>query len=114
MIIVTAQIDFATPQDRDIAVKAATPIQQKTRDDEPGCIAYCFGADPCVPTRIQVYEAWADEAALVAHLDHPNFWTMRETLIGQNLTGATNTIYRTDAEDTVYGADGNPKKTFFV
>ena len=56
MIIISATLDFATQADRDRAVANTTAVQAATRNDEPGCHAYCFAADPAVPNRIQVYE----------------------------------------------------------
>ena len=58
MIVIAANIDFASAAHRDRAVAESAPVQQATRDEEAGCQAYCFAPDPCVPTRIQVYELW--------------------------------------------------------
>ena len=60
MIIVTATLSFETEEDRDRCVVASSAVQKATRDDEPGCLAYCFAADPAEPTHIQVYELWTD------------------------------------------------------
>ena len=48
MIIISATLDYASQDDRDRAVEESAPVQQATRDDEPGCRAYCFAPDPCV------------------------------------------------------------------
>ena len=58
---------------RDELIAASVPLQQSTRDDEPGCLAYVFAADPVVDGRIHVYEQWATAADLDAHFQHPNF-----------------------------------------
>ena len=55
MIIIAGTIDFEDEEHRDIALDKSRSLQQATRDDEPGCLAYCFAADPCVSNRIQVY-----------------------------------------------------------
>ncbi len=48
MIIVTATLSFETEADRDDAVASTAGVQKATRDDEEGCLAYCFGAAcPC-------------------------------------------------------------------
>ena len=47
MIIVVAKITFPTMADRDNAVELSAPIQLATREQESGCHAYCFSADPC-------------------------------------------------------------------
>jgi quinol monooxygenase YgiN len=80
MIIITATLSFETQADRDHAVALTTPVQQATRVDEPGCLAYCFGADPVEPTHIQVYELWTDPASLAKHFDHPNYAKMVNVL----------------------------------
>jgi quinol monooxygenase YgiN len=105
VIIIAAQLDFADQQTRDTAVATSAPIQQATRDDEAGCHVYCFAADPCVPTRIQVYELWEDAPSLAAHFLHENYFNMR-TMFGQHgITGAVTHKYRIDAVATVYNAD---------
>ena len=69
MIIIAGTIDLADPSKRDEAVEKAKPLQQATRDNEPGCHAYVFSKDPCVEGRIAVYELWEDEASLAAHFE---------------------------------------------
>ena len=70
MIVVAGTIGFATADARDAAVAATVEHQRATREGEPGCLAYCFAADPVEPTQLQVYELWADEASLAAHFEH--------------------------------------------
>ena len=50
MIIVTAVLSFETEADRDAAVAATAKVQKATRDEESGCLAYCFAADPSSQT----------------------------------------------------------------
>ena len=66
MIIIAGTLDLVDPDGRDALVEAAVEYQRATRQEEPGCEAYCFAADPVVPGRIQVYELWTDEASLAA------------------------------------------------
>ena len=80
MIIVTATLSFETEADRDRAVALTAPVQKATRDEEEGCLAYCFAADPSEPTHIQVYELWTDADMLAAHFEHPNYTAMVEVL----------------------------------
>ncbi len=87
MIIVSATLDFATEADRDRAVTLTTSVQLATRTEEAGCHAYCFAADPAVPTRIQVYELWEDEGSLVAHFKHANYEAMKDALGGVGIVG---------------------------
>ena len=97
MIIVTAKLTFASQADRDRVVELSIPIQQATRDQEAGCHAYCFAADPCDPAVIQVYELWEDSESLVPHFTHKNYHAMLELftqflhrLLGVSQLGDTN------------------------
>jgi quinol monooxygenase YgiN len=114
MIVIGATLDFADQATRDAAVAASRPVQQATRDQEPGCHVYCFAADPCVPTRIQVYELWEDEQSLVAHFVHPNYLAMRDMLRSHTITGAWNRAYLVERSEPVYGEGGAMKTAFFV
>lgn len=114
MIVVAAQLDFADQATRDEVVSVSAPIQKATRDDESGCHAYCFAADPCHATRIQVYELWEDEASLAAHFTHPNYLAMRDLLIGRKPTGSWNRMYLTMRDEPVYGPEGQVRSKFFV
>lgn len=113
MIIVSATLDFATEADRDRAVTLTTSVQLATRTDEAGCHAYCFAADPAVPTRIQVYELWEDEGSLVAHFKHANYEAMKDALGGVGIVGTENQMYQIGRHEPVYDAQGMPRETFF-
>ncbi len=107
MIIVTARLSFETQADRDNAVARTTKVQKATRDEEAGCLMYCFGADPVEPTHIQVYELWEDPDTLAAHFNHPNYAAMVDVL--RNCGGflkSENRLYAADDRGTVYGPDG--------
>ncbi len=112
MIAVEAAIVLADPSKRAALVEASAPIQKATRDEEPGCLVYCFAADPVQPDLIQVYELWEDEASLAAHFEHPNYFTMRELLNGGGLVSATSRKLRIDAAAPVYGPDRRPSASF--
>lgn len=114
MIIIAGNIDFSDRDHRDKAVEKSQPLQQATRDDEPGCAAYCFAADPCVENRIQVYELWDDEASLAAHFEHANYLNMRTMLGEMGLTGADNSKYRIDLAEPVYDDTHTPRADFFT
>ncbi|MEY4231035.1 MAG: hypothetical protein RLZZ362_1884 [Actinomycetota bacterium] len=113
MIIVAATLDFADQATRDLVVEQAVPLQKATRDDEDGCLAYCFGADPVVPTRIQVYELWSDGPTLAAHFDHPHYAAMRDMLRSHGIVAAANRAYLTEQDCPVYQPDGTPRRSFF-
>ncbi|MCR9279078.1 MAG: antibiotic biosynthesis monooxygenase [Pseudomonadaceae bacterium] len=113
MIIVTATIEYANQAARDGAVEAGQSYQQATRDDEPGCIAYCFAADPCSPTRVQVYEAWEDGPSLALHLKHDNYFNMRDTLGKFEMVSAESAAHNVSESTTVYDETGVPRTEFF-
>jgi quinol monooxygenase YgiN len=103
MVIVTATLSFETEADRDRAVALTAPVQKATRDDEAGCLAYCFGADPVEPTHVQVYELWTDPENLAKHFDHPNYAAMVRAL--QNCGGfvrSENRLWAADDRGPVY------------
>lgn len=114
MIIIAATLDFADQATCDTVVHASAPTQQATRDDEPGCRAYCFAADPCVPGRIQVYELWDDSESLAAHFRHPNYLAMRDLIRSHLPTGAANRAYLVERDEPVYGPDGAFRDAFFA
>ena len=112
LIAVEAAIVVADPSTRQALVERSAPVQRATRDDEPGCIVYCFAADPCRDDLIQVYELWESEEALATHLDHPNYHAMREMLNDVGLTSAVSRKHRIDASGPVYDADRRPNASF--
>jgi quinol monooxygenase YgiN len=112
LIAVEAAITVADPSTRDALVERSAPIQQATRDDEPGCIVYCFAADPCRDDLIQVYELWESEEALAAHFDHPNYHDMRTTLGAGGLVDAVSRKHRIDATAPVYDAERRATASF--
>jgi quinol monooxygenase YgiN len=114
VIIIAATLDFADQDSRDDAVTASAPVQWATRVEEPGCHAYCFAADPSVPTRIQVYELWEDEASLAAHFKHPNYDAMVGVLRSRGITATWNRMYLVAKDEPVYGPNGERREQFFV
>lgn len=112
LIVVEATITMSDREHRDDAVARSAPIQAATRADEPGCLVYCFAADPVRDDVVQVYELWADEASLAAHFEHPNYHEMRQLLGTSGMVGATSRKLRVDATAPVYGADGVASASF--
>lgn len=106
MIIITATLSFETQADRDRAVELTASIQKATRDDEPGCLAYCFGADPAEPTHVQVYELWTDPDNLAKHFDHPNYADMVTALQSCSIVNSDNRLYAADDRGPVYDDNG--------
>lgn len=114
MIIIAGTIDFDSGESRDGAVEAGRSLQQATRDDEPGCDAYHFGPDPCVDTRVVVYELWRDEPSLAAHFEHPNYRGMLELLTRFGIVAVDVQKYRCDLAEPVYDDTRTPRADFFT
>ncbi|MEM7018713.1 MAG: antibiotic biosynthesis monooxygenase [Pseudomonadota bacterium] len=113
MIIIAGYIDLADANKMAEALERAKPLQQATRDDEPGCQAYVFSEDPCVPGRIVVYELWDDEASLAAHFKHQNYFNMGAMLADVGIAAADNNKYRCDFKEPVYDETRTPRADFF-
>jgi len=113
VIIVAGTIDLADPSKREECLARSAVLQRATREQEPGCLAYCFAADPVVEGRIQVHELWADEASLAAHFEHANYLDMRAMLGGFGLRAADNHKYRVDLVEPVYDEQRRPRADFF-
>lgn len=115
MIIIAGTLEFASEAARDGAVAAGRELQEATRRDEPGCLAYVFAADPVRVTVIQVYELWQDEASLAAHFQHPNYFGMRELLGRFERVGIPSVAkYRCDLSEPVYDSTFTPRADFFT
>ncbi len=112
IVTVAGWIDV-DPASRDELVSRSIPLQRSTREDEPGCEAYVFAADPIVEGRIHVYEQWSTPADLDAHFRHPNFSRMRELLRHYPRLGSETTKLRVDATAPVYGPDKVPSATYW-
>jgi len=110
MIEIVGWIDV-DPASRDELVARTVQLQQSTRDEEPGCLAYVFAADPVLPGRIHVYERWADEEALDAHFAHPNFTASRELLRSYPRVGSETKKHRVGAVAPVNTPEGVPSAT---
>jgi quinol monooxygenase YgiN len=115
MIIIAGIINFADQQNRDGAVAAITELQEATRTNEPGCLAYSFACDSGDPTKVQVYECWLDEASLAAHFQHSNYFNTR-SLLGQFKRAGMPQIlkFRIDHSEPVYDPTGTPRADFFT
>lgn len=112
-VIIHAWIEFADAATRDEAVRLGTPIQWKSRTEEPGCLEYCFAADPCIATRVTIHELWADHASLVAHFQHPCYAAMRDTMVALGPTALWNRMYEAGQDSPVYREDGAVRTALF-
>jgi quinol monooxygenase YgiN len=112
-VVVAATLDFENEDKRDEAVRLTAPVQLGTRNEEAGCHAYCFAADPSVPNRIQVYELWEDAASLEAHFGHPYYAEMVKVLRGVGIVDTWNQVYEVGRQGPVYGPNGGANPEFF-
>ncbi len=112
LIAVEAAIVVADASRRDEVLALSAPHQAATRIEEPGCLVYCFAADPIQADLIQVYELWADEESLAAHFLHANYHAMRVALGTAGLASAVSRKHRIDATAPVYGSDFQPSASF--
>lgn len=71
MIIVSGTITL-DPEDREKALAGIGPLVEATLAEE-GNITYGFWEHPTEPGLYRVYEEWADEDALNAHMVAPHF-----------------------------------------
>jgi quinol monooxygenase YgiN len=110
MIIIAGTIDLTDASRRDEALQLAAVLQKKTREEEAGCHAYVFSADPCVTGRPCVYELGQDEASLAAHFEHVDYRSMREALGRLGLKRADNSKYRVDLREPVYDPTFTPRR----
>lgn len=104
MIVVAGDI-FIPAEKRAACLEASAPLQQATRDEEDGCLAYVFAPDPCRDDVISVYELWDTAPNLAAHFLHPYYTNMRTKLGAMGITGADVKKYRVDAVAPVYNSD---------
>ncbi|MEC9425633.1 MAG: antibiotic biosynthesis monooxygenase [Actinomycetota bacterium] len=114
MIIIAGTLEFKDSPARDEATRQSRVLQLATREEEEGCYAYSFAPDPCVPTRIQVYELWADEDSLAAHFEHPNYVAMRDLLRSSGLVESETRKYRISLAEPVYDENRVPRADFFT
>jgi len=69
MVIVAGHF-VVDPADQAAFVAGREEAMRLTRT-EPGCLEYVMAADPVDPGRVVLYERWADQAALDAHMVGP-------------------------------------------
>ena len=66
MLIVAGHFDV-DPAERDEFLAGRVDSIRTTRT-EGGCLEYVMSADPVDPTRVMLFERWADQAAFDAHM----------------------------------------------
>lgn len=66
MLIVAGHFDV-DPAERDDFIASKLDAMRGTRT-ENGCLEYVMSADPVEPTRVVLFERWADQAAFDGHM----------------------------------------------
>jgi quinol monooxygenase YgiN len=69
-VVIVAGNFEVDPEQRD-AFLAGRFDRMRTSRAEPGCLEYTFSADPLDPGRVLLYERWARQEDLDAHLAIP-------------------------------------------
>jgi quinol monooxygenase YgiN len=114
MIIIAGHLEYSDRDARDAILAGGVSLQQATREEEPGCVAYCFSADPVTDTRVQIYELWEDQQSLAAHFEHPYFHEMRAVFHLFPRTGGQVKKYRCDLSEPVQDETGTKRADFFT
>jgi len=112
LVAVEATIVLADASKRDEVIAETVPVQLQTRSDEPGCLAYCFAADPVRPDTIQAYELWESVDALDAHLHHEYYFAMRKLLGAAGIASFRDRKHLIEKSAPVYGPDMTPSGRF--
>ena len=113
MIVRAGVGEFETREGRDECLRTGAPLQSATRDDEPGCLAYYFAADPVNERVMVVWELWADEESLAAHFKHPNYLNMGANFAKYGWVKGDFKKYRVDRVSAVYDENFRPRADFF-
>jgi quinol monooxygenase YgiN len=66
MLIVAGTFEV-DPDERDAFLQGRLDAMRTTRT-EPGCLEYALSADPVDPSRVMLYERWADQDAFDGHM----------------------------------------------
>jgi quinol monooxygenase YgiN len=66
MLIVAGTFDV-DPGERDAFLEGRLEAMRTTRG-EPGCLEYALSADPVDPSRVMLFERWADQESFDGHM----------------------------------------------
>lgn len=111
-IVISGEVDLA-PESREAALVGAAPLILAALA-EPGCAHYAWTADLNRPGRVHVFEEWASEADLAAHLVGQPYLGMLAHLSTFGIKSAVTRKYRVDHSEPVYDPTGRPRADFFT
>lgn len=112
MIVLVGWIDV-DPDLRSEVLAASEPLQEATREQEAGCLAYVFSPDLLRPERIVVHETWSDPEALQDHFDHANYRAMLALLGSADIRGMDVAKHDVVRSAPVYRPDGVADATWW-
>jgi quinol monooxygenase YgiN len=110
-VVISGEIDLK-PGTRDKVLADARPFIDAALAEQ-GCVHYDWSASPHSPDRIHVFEEWATEADLIAHLADQPYRDMAGHL-GAGIVAASTRKYRVDLIEPVYDPEGRPRGDFFT
>lgn len=111
-IIISGTVDMP-PENVAPALEEARPLIEGALA-EKGCQDYDWCPDPRVPGRIRVFERWASEEDLHAHLNDKWYFDMRDCLGKYGITAGDTAKYRVDLQEPVYDETGVARADFFT
>jgi len=111
LIVGTLTVD---PERREALLAAIRPLVDRTRQEEPGCLAYAFTADTVDDDVVQILEHWQDEESLAAHFEHPNFFATKNALHENGSGASTIQKHRVDLSEPVRDAERRYRADFFT
>jgi quinol monooxygenase YgiN len=112
VIVIAGHVDV-DPEKRDAALAGGAELMRETRTQQ-GCLDYVWAADPTEPGRIYVFERWACQADLAAHLAGDYYLRMRDHIGKAGLRGAETLKYQIGIMEPVYDETGTPRADFFT
>ena len=85
MLVVAGTINL-DPDHLNEMLAAIVPLMEATQAEE-GCIDYVLSADPKEPGTIRIFEKWASDEALGAHMKAPHMGVFQKAIRGCGVTG---------------------------
>ena len=85
MIIIAGTISI-DPDRVDAMLEAIVPLMHGTHAED-GCIDYVLSADPVQAGKIRIFEKWASDEALGAHMTAPHMGEFQKGLKTMGVTG---------------------------
>ena len=113
MTIIIAGTVHLSAEKRDKTLADTAELVADTRT-QPGCLHYVWTADPTSATRIYVYEKWADQDTLAAHLAGSFYQNMLGAMGAAGVTDVDVAKYKIALEEPVYDPEGKPRADFFT